>query len=104
MSVVVKVGADLQLELEARKFLIQNDPQELIRYEAELLPEQIVEVSLDRLRSKAIYLEDILIQDIDKHNLWECDTVNAEQYLVIGTIQRVGGDFFYRQGNGSNLD
>ena len=61
-------------------------------------------ISLDRLANKAIDLEDILIQDIDEHNLWDYDTVDAEQYLVLGSVQQVSATYYYRQGVGGTLE
>lgn len=63
----------------------------------------ITEVSLDRLANKAVDMMAVVIDDLDANNLWDKYT-DYDQFLVIGTVQEVGNNHYYRQGNGDDLE
>lgn len=65
MKTAVKVGADLDLEMAAKRFLALNDSTEPERYERELESEQIIEVSLEVAVKIKVDIISVVLDDID---------------------------------------
>jgi hypothetical protein len=92
----VKYGADLDLELVARHWLTK-DRGFLKQVRKEFQYEAIIEVPLSEADRRAVDMMAVVADDLDANTWWDTQ-VDAEQFLVTGSVLEVGGNLFYKQG------